>query len=118
MAPVKEPGAADANSRNVADNRGSHFSCYRGRQSPPNPRPPSERAVIRRGGGAPIRGCETVPPKLLVAPAPLRLESMGSGATRAPPEVESFHAFRNRPLHERPVDQHVRGFAVVLAERG
>jgi hypothetical protein len=43
---------------------------------------------------------------------------MSAGAACAAPEVESLHAFGDGALHERPVNQHVRGFAIVLAERG
>ena len=42
---------------------------------------------------------------------------MRASTGRAPAEIKPLHAIRNRSLHERPVEKHVRSFAAVLAQR-
>jgi len=115
---VREQGDNTATSRDVSNDRRPNFGRDGGWEAPPESRGPTESRVLWRRCRDALCSSKTVPPKILFASAPLHLEFVRAGAARAAPEIETLHAFCDRALHECPVNQHVRGFAVEFAQRG
>src|SRR6266571_727129 len=116
--PASTPVVVGAtSSRNEAHDRRTDFCGDRCRQVAPDPRTPPECPVIRGRRGCSDRGGEAIPPKRFFPSAPLQFEAMGAGARRTPPEVEARQSFTNRPLHARPIQQHVGRCPIERAKR-